>query len=74
MKYLDLILGFALFILGAMAVSRANKAADPKVARREWIGAVLCTVAGLIFTSLYMFSPPSGAGDRPPQERQGARP
>lgn len=73
MKYLDLILGFAFFVLGAMAVSRATKAAEPRVARRDWIGATLCTVAGLIFTSLYIFSPPSGAsnsGPPPTQERR----
>lgn len=74
MKYLDLLLGFAFFILGAMAVGRASKAADPRAARRDWIGAALCTVAGLIFTSLYMFSAPSGAGDRPPPPPQESRP
>lgn len=65
MKYLDLILGFVFFVLGALAVSRAGKAADPKIARREWFGAAACTLAGLIFTSLYMFAPSGAPAERP---------
>jgi multisubunit Na+/H+ antiporter MnhB subunit len=65
----DLVLGAVFFVLGALAVSRANKATDRKVARREWIGAALCTLAGLIFTSIYLFS----SGPRPaPKEPPAA--
>jgi drug/metabolite transporter (DMT)-like permease len=72
-KYLDLFLGAVFFVLGAMAVNRATRAAEPRAARRDWIGAVLCTVAGLIFTCLYIFSSPTGAGDAPGQAQE-ARP
>lgn len=73
MKYLDLIIGALLLVLGAMAFARATKATDPAVRKREWIGTILCTIAGLIFLCLYIFSPPSGAGDRPPLSAE-ARP
>lgn len=66
MAYLDLIIGFVLLVLGAMAFSRASKAADPALRRREWIGTVLCTVAGLIFVCLYIFSPAAAPSARPP--------
>lgn len=68
MQYLDLVIGAVLLVLGAMAFSRATKATDPAVRRREWIGTVLCTVAGLIFVSIYMFTPSNPPAERPAAE------
>ena len=53
---LDFILGAVFLVLGALAFRRATRATDPAVRRREWIGTILCTVAGLVFWCLYLFS------------------
>ena len=72
---LDLIIGAVLLVLGALAFSRATKATVPAVRRREWIGTVLCTVAGLIFVSLYLFSSgPRPAPKQAPPAAAEARP
>jgi hypothetical protein len=64
MKYFDLIIGAVLLIFGALAFSRATRATDPAVRRREWVGTTLCTVAGLIFVCLYIFSPSAAPKER----------
>jgi multisubunit Na+/H+ antiporter MnhB subunit len=64
---LDFIIGAVFLVLGALAFRRATQATDPKVRRREWIGAGLCTLAGIIFWCLYLFSTgPRPAPKQPP--------
>jgi multisubunit Na+/H+ antiporter MnhB subunit len=70
---LDFVIGTVFLVLGALAFRRATQAADPKLARRDWIGAALCTIAGLIFWSIYLFSSgPRPAPKEAPPAVQGA--